>query len=182
MTESGAWRDGRCPVPNLGTTQRSSLQNMEEIGRKHPIHLDVHDRRDTPIIVFLTVCTKGRKPILASSEAQVLLIAAWRTAKKWRVGRYVIMPDHVHLFCAPAESETQPLLQWVKYWKSVAARTWTNPVESPIWQRHFWDTQLRRSESYDQKWQYVVENPVRAGLVARSEDWSFQGKLNELRW
>jgi REP element-mobilizing transposase RayT len=79
---------------------------MEEIGRKHPIHLDVHDRRDTPIIVFLTVCTKGRKPILASSEAQALLIAAWRTAKKWRVGRYVIMPDHIHLFCAPAESET----------------------------------------------------------------------------
>ena len=135
------------------------------------IHLDVHDRRDAPIIVFLTVCTKDRKAILASSESQALLIAAWGTAKMWRVGRYVIMPDHVHLFCAPAESETQPLLQWVKYWKSVAARTWTNPVESPIWQRHFWDTQLRRSESYDQKWQYVVENPVRAGLVARSEDW-----------
>jgi len=31
------------------------------------------------------------------------------------------MPDHIHLFCAPAESETQPLLQWVKYWKSSAA-------------------------------------------------------------
>ena len=46
-----------------------------------------------------------------------------------------------------------------------------NAVETPVWQRHFWDTQLRRSESYDQKWQYVVENPVRAGLVARSEDW-----------
>src|SRR6266576_4595363 len=155
---------------------------MEKIGRKHPIHLDVHERRDAPIIVFLTVCTKDRKAILASSESQALLIAAWGTAKMWRVGRYVIMPDHVHLFCAPAESETQPLLQWVKYWKYVAARTRTNPVESPIWQRHFWDTKLRRSESYDQKWQYVVENPVRAGLVARSEDWSFQGELNELRW
>src|SRR5437660_9095591 len=89
---------------------------MEEIGRKHPIHLDVHDRHDAPIIVFLTVCTKDRKAILASSESQALLIAAWGTAKMWRVGRYVIMPDHVHLFCAPAESETQPLLQWVKYW------------------------------------------------------------------
>ena len=126
------WRDGRCPVPNLGTTRRSSLQNMEEIGRKHPIHLDVHDRRDAPIIVFLTVCMKDRKAILASSESQALLIAAWGTAKMWRVGRYVIMPDHVHLFCAPAESETQPLLQWVKYWKSAVARTWVNPVVSGL--------------------------------------------------
>ncbi len=128
---------------------------MEEIGRKHPIPLDVHDRQDTPLIVFLTVCTKGRKPILASSEAHALLIDAWRSAKMWQVGRYVIMPDHVHLFCAPAESETQPL---------------------------FWDTQLRRSESYDQKWRYVVENPVRAALVTRAEDWPYQGELNELRW
>ncbi len=162
-------RDGRRPVPNLGTTRRSSLQNMEEIGRKHPIHLDVHDRRDAPIIVFLTVCTKDRKAILAA-------------ARMWQVGRYVIMPDHIHLFCAPGKSETQPLLQWVKYWKSSAARNWIKSADSPVWQRHFWDTQLRRSESYDQKWQYVVENPVRAGLVARSEDWSFQGELNELRW
>jgi hypothetical protein len=32
----------------------------------------------------------------------------------------------------------------------------------PIWQRHFWDTPLRRDESYNQKWHYVVENPMRA--------------------
>ena len=74
------------PVPNLGTTRRWSLQNMEEIGRKHPIHLDVHDRRDAPIIVFLTVCTKDRKAILASWESHALLIDTWRAAKMWQVG------------------------------------------------------------------------------------------------
>ena len=105
-----------------------------------------------------------------------------RAARMWQVGRYVIMPDHIHLFCAPAKSETQPLLQWVKYWKSSAARNWIESADSPVWQRHFWDTQLRRSESYDQKWQYVVENPVRAGLVARSEDWRYQGEMNVLQW
>jgi len=50
---------------------------MEEIGRKHPIHLDVHDRRDASIIVFLTVCTKDRKAILASWESHALLTDAW---------------------------------------------------------------------------------------------------------
>jgi putative transposase len=105
---------------------------MEEIGRKYPIHLDVHDRRDAPIIVFLTVCTKDRKAILASWESHALLIDAWRAAKMWQVGRYVIMPDHIHLFCAPAESETQPLLQWVKYWKSSAPRNWIKSADSPV--------------------------------------------------
>ena len=32
------------------------------------------------------------------------------------------------------------------------------------------------------KWEYVVRNPVRAGLVNRREDWPFQGELNVLRW
>jgi hypothetical protein len=63
---------------------------MEKIGRKHPIHLDVHDRRDTPIIVFLTVCTKGRKPILASSDAHVLLVhmALGENVAGWSILNY----------------------------------------------------------------------------------------------
>ena len=75
---------------------------MDEIGRKHPVHLEVHDRRDTPIIVYLTVCTKRRKPILANPAAHELLRASWREARLWLVGRYVIMPNHLHLFCTPA--------------------------------------------------------------------------------
>ncbi len=54
--------------------------------------------------------------------------------------------------------------------------------EHPIWQRDFWDTQLRRNENYEEKWDYVLENPVRAGLVSKSEDWLYHGELNILEW
>jgi predicted metal-binding protein len=74
---------------------------MDEIGRKHPVHLEVHDRRDTPIIVYLTVCTTRRKPILANPAAHELLRVSWREARLWLVGRYVIIPNHLHLFCTP---------------------------------------------------------------------------------
>jgi putative transposase len=50
------------------------------------------------------------------------------------------------------------------------------------WQRDFWDTRLRRGENYTQKWNYVRENPLRAGLVKRPEDWLFQGRMNILLW
>jgi putative transposase len=174
---------------------------MEEIGRKHPVHRPVYERRDVPIIVYLTACTKGRKPILANPAVHELLHASWREARSWLVGRYVVMPDHIHLFCAPAinyggtgavpsqileaslgrhSGRPSSLLEkWVAYWKS---RHWPNPNHAPIWQRHFWDTQLRGSESYDQKWEYVIENPVRAGLVTKPEDFPYQGELNVLRW
>jgi putative transposase len=92
------------------------------------------------------------------------------------------MPDHIHLFCAPAVFPPQTLKSWIGFWKSSVARRWPSPQDAPIWQRHFWDTQLRRGENYDEKWEYVVENPVRGGLVKRREDWTYQGELNILRW
>jgi putative transposase len=111
-----------------------------------------------------------------------VIVDAWRRAESWSVGRYVVMPDHLHLFCAPAVFPIEPLMQWVRYWKSIASRNWPRAHEQPIWQRDFWDTQLRRSENYDSKWQYVVDNPVRAGLARKADEWPFQGELSFLPW
>ena len=45
------------------------------------------------------------------------------------------------------------------------------------WQRGFFDHVMRNAESYSEKWHYVGENPVRAGLVARAENWPYQGEI-----
>jgi REP element-mobilizing transposase RayT len=155
---------------------------MESDGRKHPAHFPATERFNTPIVIFLTVCTKDRKRILANDSAHNALQEAWRQQPSWLVGRYIVMPDHVHLFCAPGESPVVPLERWVRFWKSYAAQHWPSKEDAPVWQRHFWDTQLRRGESYTEKWQYVVQNAVRAGLVNDETDWSYQGELNVLRW
>ena len=155
---------------------------MESDGRKHPIHLATRERCDTAVIIFVTVCTKDRKSILANEASHELIRDAWRLKNEWIVGRYVIMPNHIHLFCAPGRIPRESLLPWMKFWKSHAARFWPERDDAPIWQREFWDTQLRRGESYAQKWDYVTQNPVRAKLVRTAEDWPYQGELNELRW
>ena len=155
---------------------------MVEISRKHPAHPPVRERFNEAVIVFLTVCSKDRKPLFAHADSVFAILDAWQQAKSWSIGRYVVMPDHIHLFCAPAVLPTQPLRQWVRYWKSIASRNWSRAPEQPIWQRDFWDTQLRRSENYDSKWQYVLDNPVRAGLARNADDWPFQGELNFLHW
>ena len=60
-----------------------------------------------PTIVFLTVCTKDRKPWLAlRGEPPLLLVRSGAVAQAWRVGRYVLMPDHIHLFAAPGIPST----------------------------------------------------------------------------
>ena len=84
------------------------------------MHQPITERFNKAPIIFLTVCTRNRKRILANSEVVVLLRDSWHQATSWTVGRFIVMPDHLHLFCAPMENITRPLSQWVRYWKTVA--------------------------------------------------------------
>ena len=152
-----------------------------EPGRRHPIHQPVHQAVNLSVIVFVTVNTEKRKPILARPDAVQVLLKAWHVADTWLVGRYVVMPDHQHLFCAPRDPAVS-LKRWIRFWKSLASRQWPRPEEQPIWQLDFWDTQLRREESYAAKWDYVWRNPVRKGLAADPADWPYAGEVNPLMW
>lgn len=150
--------------------------------RKRPAHQPVADRSNGSRIIFLTICTEKRKPILCNDEVHQLLLEIWKKAEAWLVGRYILMPDHIHLFCSPVGQEYPALTTWVQYWKSLSARAWPDRDAGKVWQRDFLDTQLRKSENYTEKWHYVMNNPVRAELVDASSQWPYQGELNELFW
>jgi len=150
--------------------------------RNSPVHMPVHESFNLSVIVFLTVCTQDHKPLLARKEIHELLRSIWSEAGYWVVGRYVLMPNHLQLFCAPAGVEYPSLANWVRFWKSRVSQAWPWPEEQPIWQRSFWDTQLRKEERYSEKWEYVRQNPLRKGLVSRPEDWPYQGEMNVLEW
>ncbi len=92
------------------------------------------------------------------------------------------MPNHVHFFCGPASDQSKSLEKWIQYWKAEVTRQWPQPRDKPIWQRSHWDTQLRREQNYNNKWEYVYQNPVRHNLVKDPKDWPYQGELNELIW
>ncbi len=88
----------------------------------------------------------------------------------------------MHFFCAPGITDYPALGKWVSYWKSLAAAVWPDQPVGKVWQRDFWDTQLRRGDSYAEKWEYVRMNPVRKGLVRESNQWPYQGEMNQLVW
>jgi REP element-mobilizing transposase RayT len=90
------------------------------------------------------------------------------------------MPEHIHAFVGEGCLARYRLENWVAAWKSFVSRRWPDAYEKPIWQRSFWDRQIRSSDQYDQKWLYVRNNPVRRGLVENADDWPFQGAINIL--
>ena len=56
------------------------------------------------------------------------------------------------------------------------SRAWSDKETSAM-ATGFFDDVLRNDESYGQKWEYVRENPVRAGLVARADEWPYEGEF-----
>jgi len=169
-------------LPSVGSAEASpshsaaSLTSLPQ--RSRPVH-GVHVELNKATIVFLTVCTKDRRRYLATEEMHAALIDVWQAATAWLVGRYVVMPDHIHLFAAPTGSEI-PFDNWVRFWKSQFTKRC--PLPEHRWHPDHWDRRLRSGESYEEKWEYVRNNPVRHGLVSRPEDWPFQGEVNELAW
>ena len=155
---------------------------IDDNSRKHPVHWPAYERDNLSIIIFVTVCAEKRRKILADAASVEVILDAWRAADHWLVGRYIVLPDHIHLFCARGRRDALPVKNWVAFWKSKASNRWPFPNEQPIWQVDCWDTQLRVGQSYSEKWEYVRNNAVRHGLVTRAEDWPYQGELNVLPW
>ncbi len=118
---------------------------------------------------FITVCCKKRgSNQLATATIAPLLIET--IVHRNRIGTWfahlaLVMPDHVHLLINFPPS-VPSIRRVVSSWKD-----WTAKKGEIFWQRDFFEHRIRQEESYREKADYILANPVRAGLVDRAEDW-----------
>src|SRR5471030_1314291 len=111
---------------------------------------------------FVTICAEPRQqnhfckdPI---GPAILDSIRIYNEKQNWFCDLAVLMPDHIHLLVSfPPE---KILSQVVGLWKRALAKT-----HKISWQRNFFEHRLRNDENIQQKADYILENPVRAGLV-----------------
>ena len=148
--------------------------------RKHPAHPPSVERHNAPTVLFVTVRAQAAEFELTTQRVHDGLLQAWSGADHWHVGPYLIMPDHVHLFCVPGVIHPLGVSVWCKYWKGQLRRILG--LGETVWQRDCWDTQMRDREHYEEKRSYVLMNPVRKELVKAPEEWPWQGHLTEIRW
>ena len=121
-------------------------------------------------VLLITFCTLPRGlPQLNCDEAWGGLIKATlhhEAMGNWRPLLVVAMPDHVHVMAhAPSGRKLESLIGSLK--RTVTMR------KAIRWQRGFFDHRPRNDQARARCREYVRMNPVRAGLVARSEDWPF---------
>jgi putative transposase len=129
-------------------------------------------------LFFVTFSTHKRRSLLANEVVHDTFISYCEKGLSLGagVGRYVLMPDHIHLFVRLCPDLS--LAQWVRNLKRAISRSIVE--HTPHWQEGFFDHLLRGKDSYAQKWEYVRENPVRAGLSVSHRDWPYQGEIVHL--
>jgi putative transposase len=93
-----------------------------------------------------------------------------QNSSAWQTIAGVVMPDHFHGLIRPQnDRDSKPSAYSAALKRFVSKRidaTWE-------WQEGVFDRLLRKNEFVDAKWHYIRENPVRAGLVKRWEDWPY---------
>ncbi len=152
---------------------------FREVGRQAPAG-GAHIFLGGPNIFYVTVNAQHRVPWMDRSEVQNSLVDIWlNEAKAWQVGYYLIMPDHLHFFCAPYDLHFG-IDRWISFWKARFSR---RHLQQPwAWQRRAFHHRLRDRVEYEEKLLYVQENPVRRNLVKSSCEWSFQGRVYDIWW
>lgn len=132
-------------------------------------------RDDKPL--FVTFCTHLRWILPNSARDLVLGCCLHDNDKKIRLHVAAVMPEHVHLIFTPLINEARrdvfSLGEIMDAIKGASAHKVNQLLKrsGKVWQTESFDHVLRSSESIDQKIQYVLENPVRRGLVTRYDDY-----------
>jgi REP element-mobilizing transposase RayT len=141
----------------------------------HPPRVPVWIGWEKSVIYFVTVCVAHRKPVLANNAAFSAFKRAVARLRHWKVLAAVLMPDHLHVVVAPEDRDAKvgnfsgALKRWIR---EELGASWK-------WQPGCFDRPLRSDESLHEKWRYLQENPVRAGLVSNSGNWPYQIGLDE---
>ena len=128
---------------------------------------------------FVTFVTKNRRVLPDWAREIALGCCRHDHGAKYDLHVAVVMPDHVHIIFKPLIDEQRRVVismaEIMKGIKGSSAHAINQQFDrhGTIWQEESFDHVLRYSESLDQKINYVLENPVRSGLVS---DW------HDYRW
>ena len=95
---------------------------------------------------------------------------------------WVVLPEHLHCILTLPADDTQFALRWrlikLLFSRSLPRTEFRSVVrqkrgERGIWQRRYWEHQIRDAADFAAHMDYVHLNPVKHGLVQRVADWPF---------
>ena len=124
---------------------------------------------------FLTILTKERDVYFREAEIVSHLISLLlETAKSERfdILAYCFMPDHLHILVMGRDGKSD-LKRFMDLFKQKAGYWFKKINNKSLWHISYYDHVLRKEESIESVITYMLENPVRRGLVQDFREYPF---------
>ena len=142
---------------------------MSRVIRK-PLDHTTHFAGRFGAIYFITVCCeqRGTNQLCDGKTARELFNTAriYHERGRWNLNLLLLMPDHLHALIGIDGRDS--LSRLIRDYKRIIAK-----LACVEWQRNFFDHRLRHDESLAEKFAYICQNPVRAGLISNEHDWPY---------
>ncbi len=136
---------------------------------------------------FFTVVTYRKQKILTHPQVLAALRAAFRNVRverPLRMDGLVVMPNHLHAIWTLPPRDADYAIRWSLIKRQVSQSTrhlvhgsqtasQLRRRELGLWQRRFWEHQIRDETDYERHMDYLHYNPVKHGLVDNVRDWPY---------
>lgn len=138
---------------------------------------------------FFTIVTYRRQPILCDEAIRAALrnaIEQTRAKHPIEINAWVLLPDHLHTIWTLPSGDANYSLRWqqIKRKVSLAAGKyyrrpeWQTPSktkhrEATLWQRRYWEHQIRDAADFNNHLNYCHFNPFKHGLCQKPIDWPY---------
>ena len=126
---------------------------------------------------FLTFCTDSRRRLFSLSPAVALVldqIEHVATDEQFAIVAYCFMPDHLHLL-VEGRADWSDCRRFIARAKQFSGFHYARSFGGRLWQRYGFEHVLRNDEATLNVARYILDNPLRAGLVSRVDDYPFVG-------
>jgi putative transposase len=160
--------------------------------QRKQIHLKNFDYGAHEHVFFITICTADKQHYLSDAKISKIIIDELeyrRADREIKLFCYCIMPDHIHLLISLNRNYTKKegacgertLQNWVSAFKRYTSRI-SNQLHDikPLWQTNFFDHVVRKDESLLAICLYILNNPVRRGMVSNWEEYPYSRMIDDL--
>ena len=115
-------------------------------------------------------CCSLRCPEVAATVQNALL---FHDRTKYKLVAWVVMPNHAHMLCTPcAGYSLASIMHSIKSFTSSEANKILNR-SGRFWQKEYFDRYIRNASQFARTVAYIENNPVKANLCDRPEEWPF---------
>jgi putative transposase len=154
-----------------------------------PYHPPANQRLDPELYVqanrvyFMTVRAYTNQLPFVRDDLNQLVLNVLREEEQRQdcaVFTYCLMPNHLHFLASPRQDGISVLRFTDEYKGKATNRSWTVGWHGKLWQPRYFDHIVRAEEDLRAIAEYILNNPVRKGLVECAEDWPWSGHMNPL--